>query len=799
METVCNLHQNIIFAATASQTIVNTTDQPGRIPIFSREAAGRIAVLALMLGLLALRFPDFFQYPNSRVIEPYGDGYKVYAVMEYHARWDSSYTRFQGMNYPYGEHVVPADAQPLLSSAIKLGSRFFGDLAGYTRVALHFSLLLSLLLCAYFLYLILRKLNIPILWAVAIAIGLTFLSPQIMRMISHYGLAQAAALPALLYLLLRLEETHSWRISIWIALAVTAFALIHFYFFAIMALFISLYHFFGFLRKPSSRRFMRYAFHYSIQILLPLFFFYFWMNHNDPVTDRTPQPWGFFNFHAIWESIFTSLTQPHFQWLDTQVIKIESTEVEGRAYVGLVATIGTLVLLTRWIAGRFREPVVRAGGAYQGFLNKAFWASTLLALFSFGYPFTIPGLEGWLDYAGPIRQFRSVGRFNWAFYYVINLIAFAELWRWVERASWRQAIAGLALLLLGFEAYHFCTTPDLRLDEVRELQPGQRYTDIEGINYRDFQALLTVPYFNIGSDNLWYHGEGEIVPRSLTLSTQSGLPTTSAMLTRTSLSQTLKQAQLVLEPYRLPRILEDFPNQKPLLLMVANYQFEQQKEKYQHLLDGTQLLHETDAYQLFRLPLKAFSDRIAARTQAISQTIAQDTLSLYPHGAFLSRDTALDFYYFGLDSLSASKTYRGKGGFEFPGAEKSLLYDGPMPRQLAGGWYVLSFWLYFQEDMAGRSFLEIEEYAPASGEGVNRQAHQVYYNLKALDDDGWGLLEFLIVPVREDTHLRVIIHNPEMGKRQLHLDELLIRPESSEVYQQGEGFVWKNNRWYPVD
>ena len=39
-----------------------------------------------MAALLALRFPDFFQSPNSGVIEPYGDGYKVYAVMEYHAR-----------------------------------------------------------------------------------------------------------------------------------------------------------------------------------------------------------------------------------------------------------------------------------------------------------------------------------------------------------------------------------------------------------------------------------------------------------------------------------------------------------------------------------------------------------------------------------------------------------------------------------------------------------------------------------------------------------------------------------------
>ncbi|MCB9273307.1 MAG: hypothetical protein H6564_04655 [Lewinellaceae bacterium] len=777
---------------------MSTTEQQPSLPLFSREWTGRIAVLLLMAALLALRFPDFFQYPNSRVIEPYGDGFKVYAVMEYHARWDSTLSRYEGMNYPYGEHVVPADAQPLLSNAIKLVSRYLVDVTGYTRAVLHFSLLLSFLLCAYFLYLILRKLETPIWWAVGVSIGLTFLSPQFPRLSSHYGLGQVAALPAIIYLLLRLEETKSWKTSAWIAATVTAFSLIHFYFYAIMAFFITFYYLFGFLRRPSLRRLFRYAFHYSIQLLAPLVFFYFWMYHGDPVTDRTPQPWGFFAYHAIWESIFTSLTQPYFQWINDQVIKFQHMDFEGRAYIGLAAGIGLLILLGRWFRHRLRQAVALAGGPFNGFLNKAFWASVVLLLFSFGYPFTIPGLEGLLDYAGPIRQFRSVGRFSWFFYYMINLVVFAELWRWVSKSSWRYVVGGLALLLLYFEAYNFCTAVDLRLDEVRELQPGQHYTDIEGVNYSDFQAILTVPYYNIGSDNLWFHGEGDIVPRSLTLSMQSGLPVTSAMLTRTSLSQTLKEAQLITEPYRLPRILSDFPNQKPLLLMVSNDKFEGQKDKYQHLLEGAHLLYETDAYRLFRLPLRTFGDRITTRVRDIQNDIAFDSLSLYPHGDFLSRDSFVDFYYNSLDSLPAEKSYRGGGGFQLPGGEKSVIYDGPLPRQSAGSYYILSFWMYLQADMAGRSFLEVEEYVPGTGEGAGWQAHQVYYNLRALDDNGWGLLEFRIVPNRADTNFRVKIHNPEMGKRPLWLDELMIRQEVSEAYRQGEGYVWKNNRWYPV-
>ncbi len=776
---------------------MSISKQPSIQPFVSRLPEGPIAVLILMAGLLALLFPDFFQAPNSRVIEPYGDGYKVYAVMEYHARHDSSYTCFEGMNYPYGEHVIPADAMPLLSNTIKFISEQLVDITAYTRGILHISLLLSLLLAALFLYLILERLGSNSWWAVAVAIGLTFLSPQLHRMTSHYGLSYVAAFPILLYLLLRLEESHSWRMSAWIAVAVTAFSLLHFYYFAIFAFFLSFYFLVGFLRRPSLQRLLRYAFHYSIQLLIPLLFFYFWMYHGDAGSGRTDKPWGFFVFHSIWEGVFTSLFQPHFQWVDEHLIKIEEVEFEGMAYVGLVSTIGTLVLLGRWVAGGFRRPIVRAGGQGDNFLNKIFWASVVLLLFSFGYPFTIPGLEGLLDYTGPIRQFRSVGRFNWAFYYVINLIVFLELWEWAQKEKWRLAVGVLAVLLLYFEAYQFVSAKDFRLDEVKELEEGQKYTDIPGINYEEFQAILTVPYFNVGSDNIWFHGEGEILPRALTLSVQTGLPTTSAMLTRTPLWQTLKQVQLVLEPYRPPLLLEDFPNDKPLLLMAAHYQFGQQKEKYQHLMDGSQLLYENESYSLYRLPLRNFRERIEARKRRIALTLDADSLALNAYGPFLSREGRQNFYYNAYDSLSSDKAYRGSGGLQGKGNAENVLFDGAIPGQSAGGWYTFSAWMYLGDDLRPRSDVHITEYRREEGGEVQRQGFFAYSHIRVLDSNGWGLLEFRFIPQLADSRIVFSIRNAEIGEGPLYFDELLIRQEVSEIYRRGEDYLWKNNRWFP--
>ncbi|MCB0545955.1 MAG: hypothetical protein KDD19_00100 [Phaeodactylibacter sp.] len=765
---------------------------------FSGEPGGILLVLVLMAGLLALRFPDFFQYPNSRVIEPYGDGYKVYAVMEYHARYDTSCAHYEGMNYPFGEHVIPADAQPLISNTIKFISTYVVDITGYTRAILHFSLLLSILLCAVFLFRLLYRLEVSVWWAVAATIGITFLSPQLHRMVSHYGLSHSAAMAIVLYLLLRLDESRSWRMSAWIAFTVFCFSMLHFYFFAILSFFISFYFLFSFLRRPRWQKIPRYAFHYSIQVLLPLAFFYLWMYHGDTVEGRTAQPWGFFVFHSIWEGVFTSLFQPHFQWVDQNIIRIEPVQYEGIAYIGLVAGVGSLILLVRWAAGAFRQPIVRAGGARNGYLNKIFWASLALLLFSFGYPFTIPGLEWLLDYAGPIRQFRSVGRFNWAFYYVINIIVFTELWHWAQGRQWRTGVAALALALLYFEAYNSIYAINVGLDEVPELQAGNRYSEIEGINYDEFQAILTAPYFNVGSDNLWFHGEGDIVPRSLTLSVQTGLPTTSAMLTRTPLGQTIKQVQLALEPYRRPAILDDFPNDKPLLLLVANYHFEQQKERYQHLLEGTQLLYETSSYRLFRLPLPAFEERIDARVRDISHTLNTDTLTLFPHGPFLSRDSNLTFVYESFDSLPTPLYYRGGGSRQGPASEGVVVFDGSIPRQAAQGWYTFSVWMYLGKDLRARSEAQLLEYLPEGEREVYQRRFHVYAQLRALDNDGWGLLEFPFIPQLADSRIRFTIRNEELREENLLLDELLIRQDADEVFRRGAHYVYKNNRWFPL-
>ena len=89
--------------------------------------------------------------------------------------------------------------------------------------------------------------------------------------------------------------------------------------------------------------------------------------------------------------------------------------------------------------------------------------------------------------------------------------------------------------------------------------------------------------------------------------------------------------------------------------------------------------------------------------------------------------------------------------------------------------------------------------AVAGEQEVYQRIYHVYGQLSALDTDGWGLLEFRFVPQMADSRIRFTIRNEELKEKPLYLDELLIRHEVGEIFRREDGYVWKNNRWFPLE
>src|SRR5687768_14557089 len=136
-------------------------------------------------------YPELFLHPNSYFIASEGDSMKNYFTFVYQVKHGDSLLNFNGLNYPFGEHVTFTDGQPLLSMLLY----FFPFLSGYSVGIMNFFVVLSFALIPYVVYLVLQKFELNKISSIAAGISVAVLSPQILRLSGHFSLTYAVMFP----------------------------------------------------------------------------------------------------------------------------------------------------------------------------------------------------------------------------------------------------------------------------------------------------------------------------------------------------------------------------------------------------------------------------------------------------------------------------------------------------------------------------------------------------------------------------------------------------------------------------
>ncbi len=746
---------------------------------------GAFATVAICAFLLFLRFGDYLRFEKGMVIEPYGDGLKAYMSPAYHARYDSTWTLFQGMHYPYGDHLVMSDPMPIIANGLKVFHRPGSDWIDETIQWTHLAMLWSILFSALFLYLILERLQLPVWLACTAALALSFMAPMVARMGFHFGLAQPAALPVVFYFLMRFQESPRWIYSALIAFAILFFSLFHFHYFGLFVLGISLYYFVDFLIVREWRHLIRLFPHYALQVLLPFILLSAWLGSGPDVSDRASQPWGFLFYRARLEGLFASADQWHWRWADRWVSRLPALDVEAQNYVGMFAGLGLLLLLAIQLRSGFRRPLLPDAVPQRAFLVRLFPASLLLLLFALGLPFILPGFEYLLRFTGPLQQFRALGRFSWMFYFAVNLFLLAWAGYLLRQTRWAL---GLIAGLLCMESYQYIMARDLALDPVPGLQAAESLAQRALIDPGDYQAITTVPFFHLGSESFWWEPTG-LQQEAMVLALRTGLPMCNAMLSRTSRSQAIKQLQLMSEPYRPPILLKDLPDQRPLLLLYDKRAAAAQSPKWDHFrnaLDtlGMELLYTTNDFNLYKLPLDFFGKNLKKREKDMAALA--DTLT---------EPDPLRFVRQNFDDRKSGRTYQGSGAFQSTAREEGVLYDGPLPPVESEGPYTLSFWAFVDDDLRSRSEFRVRVYHPETGETSFETREGVHRWTTVFDPNGWALVEYNL-QAAPGMRLQVSVQNKMLGKAPLYFDEWLLRPAQYTVQSSDAHFFSCNNRFY---
>ncbi|HET8963029.1 MAG TPA: hypothetical protein VFM99_03985, partial [Chitinophagales bacterium] len=395
-------------------------------------------VVLILLCCIAIAFSNYFFHPNEFLLTHNGDGFKNYFTLAWNVKYDKG-TLFGGMLYPYGDNLIYADVQPVLSGLIKMLSIIFPNVIYHTVGIMHLCIFTSIILCGVFLYLIINT-YIANTWVSAIAaIGITLLSPQMERLTGHFALSYVCVIPVIWYLHLRLMESDKkLRFALWLIFAITFFCFVHLYFLLNALLFISAFIIIQLIRRKTQWKLLIWQ---GIVMAVPCIIIIVFMQLTDTVIDRPDVPYGFTNYRT---TIGSLLAPDHGRvfafWINMGFLQ---ADFEGYAYIGLFAVVAlsiTLIYLISKIPTAIKNSKFSLPVASEIF-NYVF-AAILVLCFALGLPF-IWGFDEWIEKIPIIRQFRSPGRFAWIFYYVVNVYAiyvFYNLYLYYKRNHFRIAI-----------------------------------------------------------------------------------------------------------------------------------------------------------------------------------------------------------------------------------------------------------------------------------------------------------------------------------------------------------------------
>jgi hypothetical protein len=773
------------------KTVIYTTEE-------NEFRRGFQLTLLLSVILLFAFYGNLLLNLNNVYFGKSGDGLQSYYGTIYQAKHDSTYWHLSGMNYPYGENSFFTGNQPLLTAFIKLVSNTVYDISGYSVGIVNFMMLLAIVICALSIFGIFNHLKIPWLYASLAAIGIAFLSPQVQRMGGHYSLAYPFAIPLFMLLLLKFSEKPGLKGSFTIAILTFFMAGTHLYFFGIYAMILGFYYLIGLIRKEKWFKNIPHSLlHFSVQSILPFLAVLILTSLNNSVIDRPQSPWGFLVYKTNWKSIFLPVGRPMGQYF-AEFLDFSQLEWEGVAFVGFVGAVFTILIAGVFIFRLFKK---RWAGLYDltghPLLNLLFWVSILALMYSFGIPFIFK-LEFLLDYLGMVKQMRGIGRFAWVFFYVINIVAFYMFYQWFKDKDYTKKwiLLALPLTVLLWDGWI----------SVRAHEPvlNNHFSKLDGTNsefsraladidFSKYQAIIPLPCFAIGSENVWISPGDALIRETLILSIATGLPTTGSCLARTSISQTYKHLQLTQEAYVEPTIFADFKSEKPFLIIAIP---DLLKEPDLGILKASNKLFDTDDFSLYEISYSDLKGLYKSTKQQVQQSFEREE-KLFEINGFLASDSILNFFYDSFENGSDEKALGGSRSFKGRWNGFHRMFDNALPNMVQGVEYTASFWFHgYYKDLYSRAVMEIA-FIDTINHKTKAEYAGIHQKLSILDGD-WALVEWKFVLPENTNQIQFTIWNDDAKPEWVFfIDDFLIRPSGNNLYMEHNGQVsFKNNRRY---
>lgn len=640
--------------------------------------------------------------PGHMYLDLGGDAIKNYFTYLHHSLYGDGF-EFTGMNYPYGENVIYADGQPLLSIPLQYLHGVFHFPLETALAVMHLSIAAGFVLCIIYLYRILIHYKVHPALSIVFAAFITLLSPQFNRIFAHFGLSYMCVIPMLFYWSVQYYERARSYHAILIGISGIAASFLHPYFAAVYLLWIGFYSI-GYLLffKSSARIKLKHLLPLVISLIAIFSCIKGVMFFTDHLKDRPTYPWGTFTALTTSRDIYTSIYSPIWMYLKNHsLIYYVSNYNEGFTYIGLAAA-GILLASVIFFVTRFfykkNDTILLTPVPFPRTMLFIAFASLCLGM---GIPF-IWNMEWLLDYISILRQFRTLGRFSLIFYYIATIYSVIAAYTWYQRLvhSNKKMLGYLAvilpLLLWGFEARSY-----LKFSKERTQTALYNYRYMDGwdddktwkevladkqYNPTDFQAMLLLPFMHVGSEKLWVNDANSwLLTLGAKASFKLNLPIVDVNMSRSSWSQTFGQVRIAAGPFADKPLLRDIKSNKPFLILWFGQKPLDPDSKY--LLEASEFIadySQCHVYACFPNRLKTNDKRFRDSVNFIAAKMTKADTCINAEGSY-----AIAHF----DHTKSNAAFFGNGGLQAIKGETAILYTTLVPQHKDSAVYEFSAWV----------------------------------------------------------------------------------------------------------
>lgn len=737
-----------------------------------------LGLLVLMGVMLVVHYGAVLRDPNAVLFAGDADGLKNYYAFLYHIRHDTGPFQFQGMNHPFGSHVLYTDGHPLLAEPLRWSQQVLPGTADHAVGVLNLLMLLGLPMCAGILFVLLNDLGCRPWYAAWSAFGITLLAPQIERIFGHFSLSWSMAVPLVWLMSLRAATSDRWgRWMCGLAVTSAAWWFVHPYLGFMVSAFGAFYGLFLFLRRDAGRRIGRSFLLILASAIAPVSLFELVLLLTDHHTGRTLHPSGFFDYVAEPDDVLFPHGPPLKAMVDGMWFGPIRQQWEAWCYIGL----GTEIVLLAWLWRAIRQWRRSGTQRLSPLLGAAMPGALLLLCLAFCLPFKFaPVLLEWMPWA---EQFRALGRFTWPFYFVVTVMAavLVDRWSraWLQRGKALPAFM-LSLLIPGswvIEGHDEHTHVDRLTGHANVFSKAHAPADllalVDRMDARKFQAVLPMPLFNVGSESFSRPCDNKAAALgAMSISVFMGLPIMGGNLSRVPVPESKMLTQVVSPRYYAKALQDTLRDPRPLLVVRAPGTL----TKYeQDLLRDAVPIDSAFGLVLLRLSL---AELFRSTADDAFATFHQRASTMVQRNGWLVGDSAAVVIHRDMEDRPSPIVFRGKGALSTTKNGDHVLGSFDLKGVPRGTAMMATVWMY----NAAPEALNLGARLDVSDATDGVRLAEAWPDVSEVIDGDWTMVELPFNTERDDEQVTLNTQWQGWFERPMFVDEILIRPADCDVY-----------------